>query len=231
MEEVLAQEYTILAIDLPFHGKTEWNEELFLDPDTLIALIKSMVAGKRGSECKWTLMGYSMGGRVALGLLEKMPEKIAKMVLLAPDGLSVNSWYWWATQTKGGNAIFRWTMRKPGWLFFLLRLGNALQVINRSVYKFTTYYTEDPVLRQELYARWTTMRGFKPSLAAIRALIGQRQIPVRLLYGRHDRIIPSRRGEKLRKGMEAYCRITVVAMGHQLLQAKNEGVIVALLKE
>ena len=176
-------------------------------------------------------MGYSMGGRVALALLECMPEKIAKLVLLAPDGLSVNSWYWWATRTLLGNAIFRWTMRKPGWLFFLLRLGSALQLVNRSVYKFTVYYTEDAFVREELYIRWTTMRGFKPDPSTIRALIRKRQIPVRLLYGQYDRIIPPEKGRKFSKGMEPYCQLILVPIGHQLLQAKNLGVIVSLLKE
>ena len=231
LEQALEEEYTILAIDLPFHGKTDWKEGLFFDPEMLISLIGQMVDGLPGSRDGWALLGYSMGGRVALGLLEKIPEKVEKLVLLAPDGLTVNSWYWWSTHTKLGNVIFRWTMQKPGWLFFLLRLGNALQLVNRSVYKFTVFYTEDAAVRQELYARWTTMRGFKPDTSAIRALIRKRPIPIRFLYGQHDRIIRPVGGEKFRKGMESYCRLTLVPMGHQLLQAKNLGVIVSSLKE
>ncbi|HEX9514357.1 MAG TPA: alpha/beta hydrolase [Puia sp.] len=232
LSAALGEEYTILAIDLPFHGRTDWKEGLFFDPETLVSLIGQMAAGRTGGEGGWWLMGYSMGGRVALSLLEKMPEKVKKLVLLAPDGLKVNGWYWLATQTRPGNLLFRWTMQKPGWLFFLLRLGNVLKLVNRSVYKFTSYYTNDAPARKELYARWTTMRGFRPDIPAIQVLIQKKQIPVRLLYGEHDRIILPERGEKFRKGgIEAWCLLMLVPTGHQLLQAKNLEVILSMLKE
>lgn len=232
LEEALGEEYTILAIDMPFHGKTDWKEELFFDPGALASLIGQLVAGQPGGAGGWSLIGYSMGGRVALSLLEKIPDKVEKMVLLAPDGLQMNGWYWLATQTQLGNLVFRWTMRKPGWLFFLLRVGNTLKLVNRSVYKFASYYTGEASIREELYARWTTMRGFKPDIRTIQGLIRKRQIPVRLLYGQHDRIILPQRGEKFRKGgIEAHCRLVLVPMGHQLLQARSLATILSLLKD
>jgi len=232
LEEAVGEDFTILAIDLPFHGKTDWKEGLFFDPEILISLAGQMAAGRPGGDKGWWLMGYSMGGRVALHLLEKMPERVEKLVLLAPDGLKVNGWYWLVTQTGPGNVIFRWTMVRPGWFFSLLRLGNALKLVNRSVYKFTTYYIGHPAIRKELYVRWTTMRGFRPDIPAIQALIRKRNIPVRLLYGQHDRIILPERGEKFRKGgIEAHCRITLLPIGHQLLQVRNLEAIVSLLKE
>lgn len=232
LEEAVGQEFTILSIDLPFHGKTEWKEGLFFDPAVLVSLIEQMAAGQPGGDKRWWLMGYSMGGRVALHLLEKMPEKVEKLVLLAPDGLKVNGWYWLVTQTTPGNLIFRWTMRRPKWFFTVLRLGNALKLVNRSVYKFTTHYIGHPSIRKELYARWTTMRGFKPDIPMIQTLIRERHIPVRLLYGQHDRIILPERGERFRQGgIEAHCRITLLPVGHQVLQARNLDAIVRLLKE
>ncbi|HWK02265.1 MAG TPA: alpha/beta hydrolase [Puia sp.] len=251
LEGALGEDYTILAIDLPFHGRTDWKEELYFDPETLISLIGQITAGLPGGEAKgwrpdggqsgsshpgdktgWWLMGYSMGGRIALSLLEKMPQKVQKLVLLAPDGLKVNGWYWLATQTGLGNRFFRWTIRQPGWLFFLLRLGNALKLVNRSVYKFTAHYIGDAFAREQLYARWTTMRGFRPNIRKIQALIREKEIPIRLLYGQHDRIIRPERGEKFRKGgIEAYCRLMLVPMGHQLLQARNGETILSLLKD
>jgi hypothetical protein len=46
-----------------------------------------------------------------------MPEQIEKLVLLAPDGLKVNFWYWLATQTWLGKNSFCFTMKHPGWFF------------------------------------------------------------------------------------------------------------------
>ena len=244
LEESLGKDFTILAIDLPFHGKTDWKEGLFFDPQELIALIGQMVAGgpggegspgsdkRLGGDGKWWLMGYSMGGRIALSLLEKIPEKVEKLILLAPDGLKVNVWYWLTTQTKPGNVLFRRTMQKPGWFFFLLRIGNALKLVNRSVYKFTLYHIDQASVRNELYRRWTTLRGFRPDIRVIQALIREKHIPVRLLYGQYDRIIRPERGEKFRKGgIETWCRLSLLPVGHQLLQARHLEAILSLVKE
>jgi pimeloyl-ACP methyl ester carboxylesterase len=123
-------------------------------------------------------------------------------------------------------------MRRPEWFFSLLRLGKALNLVNRSVYKFTVYYIDHASEREVLYARWTTMRGFRPDIRVIQALIRKRQIPIRLLYGQHDRIILPKRGEKFRKGgIEAHCRLSIIPIGHQLLQPRNLAAILSLLKD
>ncbi|WP_188934443.1 alpha/beta fold hydrolase [Puia dinghuensis] len=221
LEEALGSDFTIIAPDLPFHGATQWAEDrLFLDPHDFLALLEEIAAGFPGREAGWWLMGYSMGGRVALQLLEFAPQRVQRLVMLAPDGLKVNPWYWLGTQSRAGNQLFRWTMKKPGWLFFLLRTGNKLRLVNPSLYKFAAYYINDDRLRQDLYTRWTTMRGFRPRLDVIAGFIRERQIPVFLLYGSYDRIIPSGRGERFRQRTAPYCRLTLLAAGHQLLQPK-----------
>src|ERR1700761_6282346 len=74
---------TFVAIDLPFHGRTEWKEGLFLSPADLVACMEEIAVRLAARREKWWLLGYSMGGRVALELLEQAPERIEKMVLLA----------------------------------------------------------------------------------------------------------------------------------------------------
>lgn len=230
LEEALGKDFTIIAPDLPFHGKTQWKEEqLFLAPRDLLTLLEEIAAGLPGRETGWWLLGYSMGGRIALQLLELAPERVRRLVMLAPDGLKVNPWYWLATQTWPGNRLFRWTMKNPGWLFLLLRAGNRLRFVNPSLYKFAAHYIDDDRVRGDLYTRWTTMRGFTPHLGRITALIRLRKIPVALAYGSYDRIIPSRRGERFQQRTAPYCRLTLLPAGHQLLQPKFMEVIVNAL--
>jgi pimeloyl-ACP methyl ester carboxylesterase len=229
LEETLGRDYTLVVIDFPFHGQTQWAGELFFEPRDLVALMEEITLRSSGSKTSWTLMGYSMGGRVALHLLQLVPERIGKLVLLAPDGLQMNPWYWLATQTRPGNRLFRYTMAHPRWLFFLLRAGNALKWVNPGIYKFTFRYIDDVKVRQDLYIRWTTMRGFRPDLAVVRNIIRSKKIPVRLLYGRYDRIIRAERGERFREGIEELCHLHILPSGHQLLQAGNLQTILAII--
>jgi pimeloyl-ACP methyl ester carboxylesterase len=180
---------------------------------------------------RWWVMGYSMGGRVALSLLEYVPEKIAKLILLAPDGFKMNGWYWLATQSRPGNLAFRRVMHRPHSLFRMLRIAGKLKLLNPGIHKFMFRYIEDPQVREELYDRWTVMRGFKPNIRSVRSIIRERQIPIDLLYGRHDHIIRAATGERFRKGIEPWCRIHVLDAGHGLLQPKFLDTIIALLKD
>ena len=226
LTETLAKDFTIIAPDLPFHGQTEWKEDrLFFDAPDLLALLEEIAAGLPGREAGWWLLGYSMGGRVALQLLQLAPHRVQRLVLLAPDGLFVNPWYWLATRTSPGNRLFRWTMKRPAWLFLLLRTGNRLRLVNPSLYKFAAHYIDDDQVRASLYTRWTTMRGFRPHLPHIAGIIREKKIPVALIYGSYDRIILSKRGERFQRRTAPYCRLTLLPAGHQLLQPKFMEVI------
>ena len=229
--EAIGDDFTLVAIDLPFHGQTEWNDGLFFDPRDLLFVLQGIEAVLSAPYLPgWRLLGYSMGGRIALQLLQDRPQLADKLVLLAPDGLKLNPWYWMATQTCPGNILFRATMRRPGWFFLLLRLGHALHWVNPSVYKFTVQYIHDDGVRQELYTRWTTMRGFRPRLAAIAAIIRERQLPVRLVYGSYDRIIRWESAEKFRKrGIAATCHLTLLPTGHQLLRPQYLAILLSEL--
>lgn len=229
LEKYLGDRYRMVAIDFPFHGGTTWQQEAAFTVQDLLAIVRALVSEHGRGRDRFTVMGFSMGGRVALSLLQAIPAQIDKLILLAPDGLKVNPWYWLATQTFIGNRLFRYTMKYPGWFFFLLNLANRLGIINQSVYKFTRHYIHDEAIRFELYHRWTSMRTLRPHLDRIKAQVRENTIPVRLLYGEYDRIILPVRGELFRKGIEQWCTLQVVPSGHQVLQEKNAAVIVALL--
>lgn len=215
-------QYTIYAIDLPFHGRTEWKEGLLFEETDLEEIVRNILDAKQvANDLRFTLLGFSLGGRVALSLYQSRPEWVMKLILLAPDGLKVNFWYWLSTQTLAGNKFFAFTLKHPGWFFGLLKLFNRLGLVNTSIFKFVNYYIGNKEVRNLLYARWTALRKLKPGLPTIKSLIRERGTPVNLVYGKHDRIILSSVGEKFKKGIEQQCRISVIPSGHQVLHEKH----------
>ncbi len=220
-------EFSFYAIDLPFHGQTEWREGLEFTHHDLLSIIDQITGG---SATTWKLLGFSLGGRIALSLYQAKPERVEKLVLLAPDGLKVNFWYWIATRTWPGNRFFSFSMKYPGWFFGLLKLGNKLNLVNKSVFKFVNYYVGDKEARLVLYQRWTSLRRLKPNLEKIKTYIRANKTNTTLLYGKHDRIILSSVGEKFQRGIEAYCTLTVIEAGHQVLHENYANEIVRALK-
>lgn len=217
------ESYTIIAIDLPFHGQTQWKEGLNIAPSDFTQIIRLILEQliSMGSTYQLTLMGFSLGGRVALSLYQEIPEQVEKLILMAPDGLKINCWYWLSTQTWAGNNFFAFTMKHPDWFFGFLKLLNKMRFVNASIFKFVNYYIGDKEVRRLLYQRWTTLRKLKPDLSRIKSLIRKNNIPVRLIYGKHDRIILSSVGEKFKKEMEEQCTLTVIHSGHQVLHEKH----------
>jgi pimeloyl-ACP methyl ester carboxylesterase len=234
LDKYAGNQYTFYAIELPFHGQTEWNEGLLFSLEDLLQIISTILRQNPGQDPEneaplFSLVGFSLGGRAALALYQAIPHKIEKLILLAPDGLKVNAWYRLATQTWLGNRFFSFTMKKPGWFFGMLKVLNKLKLVNASIFKFVNFYIGDAEVRKQLYTRWTTLRKLKPGLQKIKQQITHHQTPVRLLYGKHDRIILSSVGEKFQKGIEPYCTLTVLHSGHQVLHEKHSGEIIAAL--
>lgn len=232
LEKSLGTDFTLIAIDFPFHGKTEWNEGLTMNPEDLLGILAIIIHENNESNDKpfvFSILGYSLGGRVALHLLQMIPTQIERMVLLAPDGLKVNFWYWLGTQTWAGNKLFNYTMKRPQWFFSLLNLSSKGSLANKSVIKFVHKSIDDPAERLMLYNRWTTMRLFKPNIAALKHIIKQKKIPVRFLYGSYDRVILSKRNSLKKDSRNV--TVTVVEGGHELIKENFSTVIASLFSQ
>jgi pimeloyl-ACP methyl ester carboxylesterase len=229
LEKYIPHHYQLIAIDMPWHGKTQWKEEKDFTISDLLQIVDIILAERKIVNSLLTLLGFSMGGRMSLSILQAIPHRIQKMILLAPDGLKINFWYWLATQTWIGNRLFHFTMKHPAWFFYIILLGNKLRVINRSVYNFTKHYIHDKTMRRQLYLRWSGFRRIKPGLTEIKKKIAQHEIEVQLVYGAFDRIIRHERGTKFSKGIGPYCKMQILQSGHQLLQEKNAALIAGLL--
>ena len=221
LENHAGKDFTFYSIDLPFHGNTVWKEGLNFSHVDLQQICEAILNSTVSSNQKLTIIGFSLGGRIALSLFQSQPATVEKLVLLAPDGLKVNFWYWLATQSWMGNKFFAFTMKKPEWFFGFLKGMNKLGLVNASIFKFVNYYIGDKEVRQLLYNRWTSLRNLKPNLRRIKSQVKEHQTKLRLIYGEHDRIILSSVGEKFRKGIEEYCTISVIHAGHQVLHEKH----------
>lgn len=238
--EQSAPGFTFYALDLPFHGHTRWNEQSSFTHTDLQEIIHAILLENnqrlhpdsyRDSKLQLVLIGFSLGGRIALSLYQAWPDSIQKMILLAPDGLKVNFWYWLATRTWMGNRLFAFTMKHPAWFFYLLKVLNKLKLVNASIFKFVNFYIGDEETRTLLYQRWTCLRRLKPNLQRIKTCVRKNKTRVHLLYGQHDRIILPVRGEHFRKGIEEYCSVEIIVSGHQVLHEKHAEAICKYLRD
>lgn len=218
LAEHLTNKYTIVMLDMPLHGKTVWKEALLFTVDELAEIINT-IPGVKGRS--FSVVGYSMGGRLALQLYQAIPQKIEKLILIAPDGIIINPWYRLATQTRAGNTLFYWVMKKPGGFFAVTTILKKLSLINTGVYKYVHQHLKTNDMRERLYNIWTTMRKMKPDIRVIKKLIISCNTPVILIYGRYDKVIRYTTGEKFRAGIGRLCTLHILNCGHRVLHEKN----------
>lgn len=225
LAEPLGKQFTIIAIDMPFHGATEWKEGLLMQPDQLVTIMQTIKPPGAGMH----LFGYSMGGRISLQLLLQVPEEIRKLVLVAPDGLHHNPWQKIATRTWAGNRLFAWLMKHPAPMLWPLNLAASMGLYDKNLLRFIHYYLNDAGQRALLYRRWTTLRKFRPEENRLVSVINRYHIPVDLLFGRYDRVILTKHGQHFGEKAGPLVRVTEIEAGHQLIKEKHHRLISELL--
>jgi pimeloyl-ACP methyl ester carboxylesterase len=224
LEKHLANTHTLYAIDFPFHGETKWNEKRPLLPGELLDIF-NLINSKENN--LFSVLAYSMGGRIALHLLQKVPKKIERVVLIAPDGLHANFWYRLSTQTLIGNKFFKRTMQQPGLFFLFFNAAGKINILNESIIKFVHNYLDDKNERMLLYKRWTVLRAFEPNLTAIKNVCTEKNTHLYLLFGNFDKIILSKRAGIFKETKNIH--IKTIDAGHQLLKEKYAAYIMPLL--
>ncbi len=230
LEKQLGSKYTIVALDAPFHGHTQWDDPDF-HPDDLVEIISKIRKELGKTSGKITLLGFSMGGRIALHLSQLLSSEIERIVLLAPDGLKNTSWLWFTTHTWVGSWIFDYTVNHPNWILRLVSFLEKRGIVNKNLGSFVTYYLHDRDQRLTLYRRWTIMRKFKPHLSSLKKMITGNAIKVRMLFGSYDRIIHHGGGNRFLRRIEQYASVKVIDAGHDLLREWHASTIAGLFND
>lgn len=228
LEPFLKDRFTLYAFDLPYHGRTQWKNVETFTVAAFVDIIKQVLLP--GAKTFY-LLAYSMGGRIALGLLQAIPQMIAKVVLLAPDGLHGNPWYRFATHTRAGRALFNECKKNPK---LIISVGKQLRkrgILSEQMYNLAHYYINDETARFTLYDRWISTRHFDPSLSKLRAIILRQHTPVDMIFAKHDKIILASRGTAFAKGVESYVHIHVIDAGHSFLYAPHAAYIASFFSE
>lgn len=75
----LAEDHRVLLLDLPDHGRSDWTERLSYSAmaGAVAHTLAEMAPGER-----WTVIGHSMGGKVAMWLTLTRPELVERLCVV-----------------------------------------------------------------------------------------------------------------------------------------------------
>lgn len=217
-EQALGDRCTLYAFDLPFHGGSPSPAERADQPykPAELGAYFSAFADRFAAE-RFVLMGYSLGGRVALSLLETMPERIAHAVLIAPDGLKQRPWYRALASSSWGRARYRSFIDRPGRVHHLVHTLRGVGLIRDKMHRFILGQTDSHVKRRLLHDVWLSYRALEPDLGAVAENLRTRRIQLELIFGSFDKVIPPSLGHRLAGRAPEWIHVHEVPLGHQLL--------------
>ncbi len=169
----------VLALDLPAHGKS--SESASAD---LAAVAQEVLARltREGVDAAHVL-GHSLGGGVALALMQQAPARVRSLTLLAPLGLGGRAdpaFIDGLTQAEDESmlkAVMGRLVHEARWITGSF-VATAFQQLQRSGRR--------DALRT-LAERLLPASGPAPSLHEV---LAQAAVPVHVLWGREDRILP-----------------------------------------
>jgi len=204
----LSRNYRVLRFDLPGSGLSDPDLQGDYRDARTIALVLALM-DQRGIG-RAHVLGHSIGGRMAWTLAAQHPQRVDRLVLLAPDGFaSPGRDYGQAAEVPAALGAMRYVLPRP-----LLRMNLAPAYADPSVLtdSLTAQYHDlmrAPGSREALLRRLqqTVLVDPLPLLRSIQA-------PTLLLWGEKDAFIPVANATDYQRALPNARLVTLPGVGH-----------------
>lgn len=221
--ESLGDQYTFYVFDLFYHGKTAGINANQPNPQDRLSKVfwgDFMQAFCAENQIdKFSVAGFSMGGKFVLATTEALAGRIETLYLLAPDGIGESIWYRLATRFWPTQWLFKLIVFNP---LFARQIGNVfLQLgwVNKSTLRFIDSTLATPQQQMRVYLAWLVFSDLRFDMSHLGQLCNQNGIRVRLFLGRYDALVPEASVYALTTQLNDY-ELVMLKTGHHRLVEK-----------
>lgn len=204
----LSQDYRVIRVDLPGSGLSPPDAESDYRDPRVISLLLALMDSK-GIE-RATLVGNSIGGRIAWQAAAEHPERIDRLVLIAPDGFASPGFeYGKAPRVSSLLSLMRYVLPKPLLRHNLVQsYGDSAALTDATVDRYYDLMLA-PGSREALLER---MR--QTVLSDPRTALQDVTVPVLLIWGEKDALIPVTNAQDYLDVLPDARLVTFPALGH-----------------
>jgi len=224
----LSPAFTCYSFDLFFHGQSVWSEpERTLEKSEWKQILQALIS--ENNIDKFSVLGFSMGGKLALATLEAFPEKLNDLILIAPDGIKTSFWYRLATYPVAFRKVFKSMITHHGRFLNLGRTVSSVGLLDKGLLRFAETQMNSEEKRKRVYYSWVVLRHLRFDLQTIASSLNQFGIRTILLVGRRDRVISPEHMTSFVQKLKKVDFITIDEGHTRILQASEEHVVERLL--
>lgn|ERR1019366_7692949 len=231
-EKTLGEKYTIVAINLYHHGNSMYpNERMFENQITkkeFIAHIEQLLTQLKID--RFSIMGYSLGGRVALTCVQFFYKRINRIILIAPDGLKISYSNNFITGTTIGKNFIKWLVKNPEKFFNGVNKLHRYKILNNRLRRMINFHFETHEKRVLLRNVISSFKNIVPNLNQITRHINKYHIEIVMIFGQHDFIIPIKLGKRFLKKIKSKKEMHIIDASHNILTENASKTLSELIK-
>lgn len=213
----LPKDTCLIALDLPWHGASDWKKDIFSTTDIQEA-IDLLLAEKQ--QVKYSLIGFSFGARLALALTREEAQRWERLVLLAPDGLPRRGWYAFFDHLP--LVVKKQVARLFDRSELLLKWANNLyewKWLDAFSVKFVRQHLQTEANRKRLKGIWLSAAAFPTLKSSCSFLSKTSHQTLQLITGERDAVIPPASFAYLAQQIPTLQWTKIAEAGHDLLHA------------
>jgi len=215
LDDHLHAHYTVYSFDIFFHGQSEWNKgEEPLEKSFWKDLLSRFL--QQHQITKFSLMGFSMGGKFALATLETFPDRVESVFLIAADGVTISSWYSLATYPAPIRSLFKSMINFPQRFKAIENFALKTKLIDKGIIRFIDSQMNTPEKRSRVYYSWVVFRHLNFDMNKMADLINKHDISVTVIVGKYDKVIPVQNMNPLIHKLKTH-RLEILESGHNAL--------------
>jgi len=204
----LSRRWRVVRVDLPGSGLSPPDPAKDYKDASSVRMVVALM-DQLGLQ-RASIVGHSIGGRIAWTFAASHPERVNRLVLVAPDGFASPGFeYGKAPAVPAMFGLMRYVLPKP-----LLRMNLAPAYADPKVLSDVLVERYDDLLRapgarQALLDRMrqTVLVDPRPLLASVRA-------PTLLLWGQRDAMIPVSNSSEYLKALPDARLVVIPGAGH-----------------
>ncbi|AEE50805.1 alpha/beta fold hydrolase [Haliscomenobacter hydrossis] len=184
----LPENTCLIALDLPWHGSSEWRETSFSLADIAQGIDQLL---RLKQQTHYTALGFSFGARLCLALAKAEAQRWERLILLAPDGLPRGGWYQFVDQAPLG--FKKQVVRLFAHAQVLLRLASTLynwKLLDGLSYRFLRLHLQSESSCKRLAGIWISAAAFPALRKSCQQVAATPHLPVQLVTGNEDSVIP-----------------------------------------
>ncbi|MCC3158108.1 alpha/beta fold hydrolase [Hymenobacter sp. 15J16-1T3B] len=186
---LLGERVTVYAFDLFYHGRSRLAKADAPIRKKRLAELLTQFLMEQGIDA-FGLMAFSMGAKFALTLLEALPERVAHLWLVAPDGIRTQFWYSLATYPPWMRGVLGRAVLRPQRLLNLIDALGQRRLVDTGLVRFAQWQLDSREKRLRVYRSWTGFRHLTFDTRRLAQLLNRQPTSVTFFLGKHDRVIP-----------------------------------------